>query len=146
MALTSLHAGLNHNSIPDKAALTLDIRTVPGHDHSLMRQEFTALAGEGVSLRTVMDVPPVWTDPDLPWCASTRRLLAEFLGAEPGVAGAPYFTDASAARSALPGLPLLILGPGEPAAAHTTNESCPLDQLRAASDIYEALIRAWYAI
>jgi succinyl-diaminopimelate desuccinylase len=93
-----------------------------------------------------MDVPPVWTDPDIPWCASTRRLLADFLGAEPGVAGAAYFTDAAAARVALPDLPLLILGPGEPAAAHTTDESCPLDQLRAARDMYEALIHAWYAV
>ncbi|MDR3175720.1 MAG: M20/M25/M40 family metallo-hydrolase [Desulfovibrio sp.] len=146
LALTSLHAGLNHNSIPDRAALTLDMRTVPGQDHAFLRQELAALAGEDVSLRTVLDVPPVWTDPNIPWCASTRRLLADFLGSEPEVAGAPYFTDAAAARSALPGLPLLILGPGETAAAHTTNESCPLDQLRAARDIYEALIRAWYAI
>jgi succinyl-diaminopimelate desuccinylase len=74
------------------------------------------------------------------------RLLADFQGKEPGVAGVAYFTDAAAVRAALPDLPLLILGPGEPAAAHTTDESCPVEQIRAAQAIFEALIRAWYRL
>jgi succinyl-diaminopimelate desuccinylase len=145
-ALTSLHAGRNINSIPDKAVLTLDMRTVPGQDHAALRREIAALAGEEIQVETVLDVPPVWTDPHLPWCAATRRLLADAAGREPAVAGIAYFTDAAAVRVALPALPLLILGPGEPAAAHTTNESCPLDHLHAAQDIYERLIRAWYRL
>ncbi|MDR2075678.1 MAG: M20 family metallopeptidase [Desulfovibrio sp.] len=145
-ALTTMRAGLNINSIPDTAALTLDMRTVPGQNHTALRREIAALAGEDVQLTTVLDVPPVWTDPSLPWCAATRRLLADPAGREPAVAGIAYFTDAAAVRAALPDLPLLILGPGEPAAAHTTNESCPLDHLRQAQNIYERLIRAWYRL
>jgi succinyl-diaminopimelate desuccinylase len=143
LALTSLHSGLNINSIPDKAALTVDLRTVPGQKHSELLRFLASLAGEEVSMRVLMDVPPVWTDPSTPWYAETRRLLAEFSGAEPEIAGANYFTDAAAVRSILPDLPLLILGPGEQAMAHKTDEYCPLEQIRAAQAMYEAIILAW---
>jgi succinyl-diaminopimelate desuccinylase len=143
LALTSLHSGLNINSIPDRAVLTVDLRTVPGQKHADLLRSLAPPAGEEVSMRVLMDVPPVWTDPSTPWYAETRRLLADFSGEEPEIAGAHYFTDAAAVRSLLPELPLLILGPGEQTMAHKTDEYCPLEQIRAAQAIYEAIILAW---
>jgi succinyl-diaminopimelate desuccinylase len=144
MALTSLHSGLNPNSIPDKAVLTLDTRTVPGQSHKDLRRTFTTLAGTEASVKIVLDVPPVWTDPELPWCVAVRDLLANFLGDKPGVTSAQFFTDAAAVRSLLPSLPLLILGPGDSAMAHKTNEYCRLDQIRTAFEIFKAVIADWH--
>lgn len=146
MALTSLHSGLNSNSIPDQAVLTADLRTVPGQDHQGIRETLAQIAGPEISLRTLMDAPPVWTDPCLPWCVSVRRRLAGFFGREPAVAAVPFSTDASSLRRLLPNLPLFILGPGEPSMAHKTDEYCALEQISAAQAIYEALIRDWYGL
>jgi succinyl-diaminopimelate desuccinylase len=146
MALTSMHSGLNPNSIPDKAVLTLDMRTVPGQDHARLCADFSALAGGEVSVKSLINLQAVWTDPYHPWCVEVRRLLASFLGAEPEVACIQYFTDAAAARALFPDIPLLIMGPGDPAMAHKTDEACPLQQIRDAQAIYEALIRNWYGL
>jgi succinyl-diaminopimelate desuccinylase len=144
MALTSLHSGMNPNSIPDKAVLTLDMRTVPGQSHEDLRSKISGLAGQEASVRTVLDLPPVWTEPDLPWCVAVRNRLANFLGKKPGVLGAPYFTDASAVRTLLQSLPLLILGPGDTTMAHKSNEHCKLEQIQTAFEIYKAIIADWY--
>ncbi|MDR0826759.1 MAG: M20/M25/M40 family metallo-hydrolase [Desulfovibrio sp.] len=146
MALTSLHSGLNANSIPDKAVLTMDMRTVPGQDHARLVGDFAALAGTEVLVKSLIDLQAVWTNPYHPWCVGVRRLLASFLGAEPGIACIQYFTDAAAARALFPDLPLLIMGPGDPAMAHKTDEACPLQHIRSAQAIYEALIRDWYEL
>ena len=144
MVLSTLHAGLNSNSVPDKAVLTVDMRTVPGQDHAALHASLAAAAGPDVDTRITLDLPPVWTDPDTPWCGRVRRLAAPFLGYEPGVAAVQFFTDAGAVRRAHPGLPLMILGPGDPGEAHRTDESCPVDQIRAAREMYKAIIADWY--
>ncbi|MDR1488978.1 MAG: M20 family metallopeptidase [Desulfovibrio sp.] len=144
MALTSMRAGLNINSIPDKAVLTVDMRTVPGQDHAGLRDSLATLAGDGVSVKVMQDLEAVWTDPGHSWCRQARSLLASLFGVEPEIACARYFTDAAAARSLFPDLPILIMGPGDPGMAHKTDEFCALNDMRAATSVYEALIRAFY--
>ncbi|MDR2124927.1 MAG: M20/M25/M40 family metallo-hydrolase [Desulfovibrio sp.] len=144
-ALTSLHAGLNSNSIPDKAELTLDMRTVPGAEHADLVRRIAETVGSLAHIETVYDAPAVWTDPDLPWCARVRELTCAITGDAPEVRRANFFTDAASVRALFPDLPLCILGPGDPGLAHATNEFCPVEQIRAALRIYTALITDWYA-
>jgi succinyl-diaminopimelate desuccinylase len=144
-ALTSLHAGLNSNSIPDKAELTLDMRTVPGPDHADLVRRVAETAGPDARIEVVYDAPAVWTDPDLPWCVRVRELTCAVTGNAPEVRCANFFTDAASVRSVFPTLPLCILGPGDPALAHATDEFCPVEQIHAALRIYKMLIADWYA-
>ena len=66
-------------------------------------------------------------------------------GAAP-IAAAPFFTDASALKPALGDPPTVILGPGELALAHQTDEYCRTDRIEAAAAIYSALIRSWCGV
>lgn len=142
--LSTLHAGGNINSVPDSAVLTIDIRSVPGQDHTHLRRVIENMAGPAISLATMLDIPPVWTSADHPWFAGALAILEASLGKKPGIAGVQFFTDAAALRPALPDTPMLILGPGDPALAHQTDENCPISQISLASDMYTALIADWF--
>ncbi len=93
----------------------------------------------------LLDIPAVWTEPDHPWVRRAFGLLAEYLDAPPGIESVQFFTDAAALRTALPDAPVLILGPGDPALAHRTDEFAETAQIRAATDMYAALARQWCA-
>jgi acetylornithine deacetylase/succinyl-diaminopimelate desuccinylase-like protein len=56
---------------------------------------------------------------------------------------APYFTDASALTPALGNPPTIILGPGEAAKAHQTDEYCSVERIRDATDMYSRLAARW---
>jgi succinyl-diaminopimelate desuccinylase len=142
--LTTLHAGLNSNSIPDKAVLTLDMRTVPGQNHAEWKRRIRETAGPDVEMDVLQDTPAVWTDPDLPWCARVRDMAGAITGAPPGVRCAPFFTDAGSVRAVFPELPILILGPGDPSLAHATDECCPVEQIRMDRQLYGAILKHWY--
>jgi succinyl-diaminopimelate desuccinylase len=142
--LTSLHCGRNSNSVPDEAVLTVDMRTVPGQDHAALMAHLHALVGPDVEISVTYDGAAVWTDPCGDWCARARRMVADITKLDAGVTCAKFFTDAVAVRRVFPELPIIILGPGNPGAAHVTDESCPIAQIITAQRIYEALIADWY--
>jgi succinyl-diaminopimelate desuccinylase len=55
----------------------------------------------------------------------------------------PYMTDAANLRKVYAGAPTLVLGPGEAAMAHQTDEYCNLARIGQSVAIYEAIIRDW---
>lgn len=146
MALTTMHAGLNVNSIPDGAKLTLDIRTIPDFDGEAVMADLQPLLDPCVKMRRIMDLPSVWTSPDDPWVRRTKELLARRMPDAPGVEIVEFFTDASAFRKKGMDVPIIILGPGDPHIAHQTDEHCSVAQLRTAMDMYLDVISDWYAI
>ncbi|WP_375412099.1 M20 family metallopeptidase [uncultured Bradyrhizobium sp.] len=141
----TVHAGLNVNSVPDLAEIGVDIRSIPGLDHSRIREHLKAELGEDVSLETIVDVGAVWTDPSLSWISGVYGIVRDVTGEEAGSEPrtAPYFTDASALTPALGNPPTIILGPGEAAKAHQTDEYCSVQRIREASDIYARLAAKW---
>ena len=56
---------------------------------------------------------------------------------------APYMTDAANLRKVYGAAPTLVLGPGEAAMAHQTDEYCNMERIRQSVAIYEAIIRDW---
>lgn len=153
-SVNTLHAGQNTNSVPDRATLRIDIRTIPGQRGAVMARKVAEAAGgpgepgepgEEVEMGVLLDIPAVWTEPDHPWVRRAFGLLAEYLDAPPGIESVQFFTDAAALRTALPDAPVLILGPGDPALAHRTDEFAETAQIRAATDMYAALARQWCA-
>lgn len=141
----TVRAGLNVNSVPDLAEIGIDIRSIPGLDHSRIQEHLKAELGDDVTLETIVDVGAVWTDPTSPWIKDVyevvRGVTGEDAGAEPRTA--PYFTDASALTPAFGNPPTIILGPGEAAKAHQTDEYCSVQRIREASDIYATLAARW---
>jgi succinyl-diaminopimelate desuccinylase len=139
----SLHGGLNINSVPDRAEIQIDLRTIPGIDHAALRQRIREDMAEGAELETLIDLPGIWTAPEDPWARKVAAIAARVTGEPAAVKTATYFSDASILVPAFDGCPTLILGPGEPAQAHQTDEWCGVERIRQAARIYEEMIDSW---
>ncbi|MCA6119284.1 M20 family metallopeptidase [Bradyrhizobium sp. WSM 1738] len=145
LSVGTVRAGLNVNSVPDFAEIGIDIRSIPGLDHSRIEEHLKAELGDDILLEAIVDVGAVWTDPNSSWIKDVygivREVTGEDAGSEPRTA--PYFTDASALTPALGNPPTIILGPGEAARAHQTDEYCSVQRIREASDIYSRIAARW---
>src|SRR5690606_27681815 len=60
-------AGINVNSVPDYAELSIDVRSVPSLSHAAIRARLAERLGSEVAFSTIIDLEPVWTDPTDPW-------------------------------------------------------------------------------
>lgn len=139
----TMQSGMNVNSVPDRAEIGLDVRTVPGQQHARLRDSLASYLGTEVETAPFVDVEAVWTDPANPWIRHVFAVAADILGETPEPRGATYFTDASALTPALGGIPTIILGPGEAAMAHQTDEYCLVSRIDQAVHIYARLIDTW---
>ncbi|RLM13269.1 M20 family metallopeptidase [Gibbsiella quercinecans] len=138
-----IQGGLNINSVPDKAAFDVDIRTAPNLQHEEICGRLHSLLGSGVSLSPLVDLPAVLTEAATPWIQTLYRLCQPYHDAPLAPRIVPYFTDASLLLPALNHPPCVILGPGEPAMAHQTDEYCELEKLRQAEELYGDIILSW---
>lgn len=142
----TVKGGLNINSVPDRAVLEVDIRTIPGQSHAQVIDSIRKTLSKDVSIRTIKNVEGVATDPEHPWVVSVFELAAGALGQAVRPAAAPYFTDAAFLTPALGNPPTLILGPGEAAMAHKTDESCSINAIVTAAEIYFEIGCRWCGI
>jgi succinyl-diaminopimelate desuccinylase len=137
----TVSGGININSVPDAAQLAIDIRTIAGQDHEhLMRCVCRAL-GPQIGLRKLLDVPSIYTHSSEPWVARVYAICEGHTGERAQPATVSYFSDAAALREPLGGPPTIILGPGEAAMAHQTDEYCRIDRIHEAEAIYADIIR-----
>lgn len=138
--------GMNVNSVPDSARFTIDIRTTAANGHERVFEELKTYLGPGVSLKTFTDMPAVSTQIDEPLVqlalAACREVLGEDRAQDPH--GLPFFTDASVLERHYR-CPTVILGPGEPAAMHQTDEYCRVDRIQEAVSIYAMIVHRWCA-
>lgn len=139
----TIHGGANINSVPDRAEIGIDIRTIPGMRHAILRDQIASYLGPDVDVATVVDVESVWTDPAHPWLQQVCEICQGVRDVPSAVETAPYFTDASALTPALGGIPTVILGPGPAHMAHQTDEWCACVRIEEAVEIYERLIAEW---
>ena len=139
----NFHGGLNVNSVPDRAEINLDIRTIPGQAHARVTEAIAATLGGEVDVRDVLSVEAIWTSPDDPWMARVFAIMAPMIGETPVARGATYFTDGGPLMRALGGVPTVILGPGEPHLAHQTDEYCLISRIDQAVDAYTQIIDDW---
>jgi succinyl-diaminopimelate desuccinylase len=139
----SLHGGMNVNSVPDAAAVEIDIRTVPGQSNESIQQEVMAVLGEGAEVSKTVDVGAVASNPQNEWISGVFDLYERQSGQRLDPKGAPFFTDASVLVPAMGNIPALILGPGETAMAHKTDEFCHASKVEAAVELYREIATAW---
>lgn len=139
----TFHGGQNVNSVPDWAEVGLDIRTVPGMAHDAVREELeTLLRPQLHCLHVRTDMPHVFTPADHPWMQRVRSIVEHDAGTAIEQGTTSYFTDASALKPVLGDAPIVILGPGNPAQMHQTDEYCEVAQIEAAVRIYGQIIDA----
>ncbi len=139
----SVHGGLNINSVPDLAEIGIDIRTIPAQDHTAIRTDLAGYLGDDVALASVVDVRGVLTDPANDWMQDIFGIMTDILGEKPEARTAAYFTDASALTPAYGGVPTVILGPGEAAMAHQTDEYCVVARIVEAVEAYTQIGKRW---
>jgi succinyl-diaminopimelate desuccinylase len=137
-----IEGGNTVNAVPDYASFGVDIRTVPGMDHEALISKLKALAPEA-ELDVFSNLKPVWTKPDEEWIERVFEICKPYLDAPPTARTAPYMTDAANLLKVYSGAPTVVLGPGEAAMAHQTDEYASQERIRQAVAIYEALIRDW---
>jgi succinyl-diaminopimelate desuccinylase len=134
--------GSGVNLVPDEATIGVDIRTVPGVDHGDVMKKVKALLGDA-ELDVFSDLQPVWTAPDGEWVRRVFEICRPYLGEPLTARTAPYMTDAANLLKVYAGAPTVVLGPGEAAMAHQTDEYASQERIRQSVDIYEAIIRDW---
>jgi succinyl-diaminopimelate desuccinylase len=139
----TIAGGLNFNSVPDAAVVGIDIRTIPEQDHAKVIASLAEYLGGEITLEPVNDSPGIWTDPFHPWVRQVFDIVTPVLGAPPEVRAAPYGTDASVLKPAYHGAPTVILGPGELALAHQTDEYCLTQRVEQAVEVYVEIARRW---
>jgi len=141
--LGTIQGGLNINSVPNRAVFRLDIRTVAGQSQRDVFDAMQRLAGGGVTFTRLTDTESVFTPPDNPWVQDVFGICEHLSGARPEPECLMYFTDAAALLPALQHPPTLILGPGEAAQAHKTDEYCLIENIEKAENIYFEICKKW---
>lgn len=139
----TVHGGININSVPDAAEIGIDIRSVAGQSHAEVLQRLSRTLGPHITLRPLLDVGSVYTEPDDPWMRRVFAMCAARTRETPEIRTVSYFTDAAALRSPLGMPPVVILGPGEPGMAHQTDEYCRVDRIVEADTLFGDLIDDW---
>jgi succinyl-diaminopimelate desuccinylase len=139
----TVEGGSGVNLVPDEARIGVDIRTVPGVSHDEVLKNIRKVVGEEAELDVFSNLPPVWTAPEQEWVQRVFEICKPYVGGRPEARTAPYMTDAGNLLTAYAGAPAIVMGPGEAAQAHQTDEYVSMARIGQAVSIYEELIRDW---
>ena len=123
----AISGGTQPNIVPDRCAITIDRRTLPGETEAGVGREIAAwLRAKNMSAKMSSakpaPAPSLETDPKLPL---VRQFLQSVGQSKP--AGVDYFCDAAVLAEA--GIPSVVFGPGDIAQAHTADEWISLAEL-----------------
>ena len=142
----TIAGGSGINLVADSAEIGVDVRLIPGQGEEALRARLQAELGPDLSIERLEQADSVETDPSDPWILQVCGVAERYLGAglEPG--GVPYFTDASVLTPALGHPPTIILGPGEAAMAHKTDEYCLVSRLTESVAIYSDIATEWRGV
>mgnify|MGYP002013524554 CR=1 FL=1 len=142
----TIQGGLNVNSVPDRAEIGIDIRTIPGQDRAALRRRLGTELGDDVELTPAVDLGSLWTDPDTPWVQRVFEIMEPLLAEPIRPRTATYFTDGAVLAPAYGNPPTIILGPGEPALAHQTDEYCLIERIDQAVAANLSITRQWCGV
>jgi succinyl-diaminopimelate desuccinylase len=139
----TIAGGLNINSVPDRAVVGVDIRTVPGLANDAVYEKMKSYLGEDVKIKPIVDMGSVTTDPENEWIQAVFDIMEPFIGERPEARGVAYFTDASILTPAFDMPPTVIMGPGEPGMAHKTDEYCRVSKIEEATEAFFEIAKRW---
>ena len=139
----TISGGMNINSVPDRAVIGIDIRTIPGQSNRVAYEELQSYLEGEVDFKRVIDVGSISSDPQDEWIQQVFEIMGSYLKESPVARGATYFTDGSVLTPAFGNPPTVILGPGEPAMAHKTDEFCYISKIEDATQAYIEIAQRW---
>jgi acetylornithine deacetylase len=134
VVVTEIDGGSAMNVVPDRCAVTVDERTVPGE-----RAPLESVGSEGVEWSVDQDLPPMRCSDE----AFADRMLEAARATqngEPRQVTKPHATDAGWLADA--GTACLIYGASEPGEAHTATESVSINVLQRCYRGYRAIAEA----
>jgi acetylornithine deacetylase len=145
-SINMIRGGTQVNMIPDLCEIWLDRRIVPGEDPQQVLPEVERVLvalkeevpGLSYSMGEAFIDPPLDPAGHEAFAAFAQRALGD-LGLPAEVGGVTYGTDASTLAEV--GVPAVVLGPGNIAQAHTSDEWLELAQLERAAEVYGGLMR-----
>lgn len=138
-SINVIRGGRAVNVVPDLCEILCDRRLVPGEEaaHVLATRD-AALAGLPVEHDQLYLAPPLTPETSASLHAWMQPTLAA-QGLDATAVGVAYATDASHYAGA--GVPVLVLGPGDIAQAHTRDEWLERRAFNQAIELYSALLQ-----
>jgi succinyl-diaminopimelate desuccinylase len=143
ISINKFHGGLKTNVVPTNAKASLDIRTIPTHNHEDIikagKDIRDKLIREKSNLKININIEnnrsSVETKKEEKFIKKIEKLSREVLNKEVDFKGLYFYTDAS---QIIPDLkvPFVILGPGDDAMAHQRNEKIKLKSVIRIAEIY----------
>lgn len=138
-SINVIRGGTAINIVPDYCEIHCDRRLLPGEDpQKVLADRDAALEGLAVEHDSLYLAPPLSPHTSAPLHAWLAPALAA-AGLDATAQGKPYATDASHYSAA--GAPVLVLGPGDIAQAHTRDEWLDRNDLLRAAKLYGSLLR-----
>lgn len=144
-SINTVHAGRETNTIPDLCEATVDLRTVPGQDHSEVIDSVRSLIERvreqsqvldfSAELEVLLDGGPLENAPDDPTIVRFCDVVEQVTGDRPVPTGVGAATDAVELVPKL-GVPFLMCGPGNPKLVHHTDEHVEIAKLVECTRIY----------
>ncbi len=131
------------NVMPGESVAYIDIRTVPGQDHKVIKESLGEILKElgnhdpdfNVTLEYLADKPVVSMEKDEPIVLAAAEAYRDIAGKEPIYNGVPGATDGTYLRD-LKGIPCLVNGPGPRHMPHQTDEYVEIDELVESAKLY----------
>lgn len=146
LSVGQIKGGLQVNVVPDRCTIDVDRRLLPGETWVGVRRELEVLLG---SLRAsdpdlqveieepYQSVASMVTPPDASIVRIAQEAVRRIHGQRP-VRGVAFGTDA--AELSARGIPCVVLGPGDIAQAHTSDEYVEIQQVVKAAAIYREIM------
>ena len=140
VSVGTINGGTQPNIVPDRCAITVDRRTLPGESDEGVRREIAAfLRAKGLSaIQSSLKLAsclPLETDRELPL---VRELMRSAGQKRP--VGVDFFCDAAVLAQG--GIPSVVFGPGDIAQAHTADEWISLDSLERGMNLLLNFLRS----
>ncbi|MYL49296.1 ArgE/DapE family deacylase [Halobacillus litoralis] len=130
------------NVIPEQCMTTLDIRTVPGQDHEVLKEELQQILDRlakddpdfKADFTVIEDRPWTSTEKDEPVVKAISEAVRTVLKKEPVYNGVPGATDGTFLHVA--GVPIVTIGAGDREVPHQIDEYVDIDELAETTEIY----------
>ncbi|GAB3036790.1 M20 family metallopeptidase [Natronobiforma cellulositropha] len=139
VVVTEIDGGTAMNVVPERCALTVDERTVPGEDARVER----VAELDGLEWELAGEVPPMRCR-DEAFATAVLETADAAQPATPALVTKPHATDAGWLARA--GTECVICGPAEPGEAHTATESVSVAVLERCYETYRRALESWPSV
>ena len=141
MSVNKIIGGAATNIVPDMCSAQIDIRTLPGQNHSRIVKDFEGIFSKlskqnpdfCAELKILRDVTALHTDPDCEFVSQIKQLINKGeVKATSFATDAPFIAELN--------IPVVVFGPGNPELCHKPDEFIETENLQKGVDFYKKII------